>query len=243
MSVSTSSENDTNMDVGKSSISWLLTIALLVLVMLILAYYLLDQLGLISIITDAMQLHEAIGSAEGYGVPLIIGLMTIAIVLNPIPSAPIALVAGALYGHTWGTVYIIIGAQAGAMIAFLIARFGGRNLVVRLLGKHRVPQWAGSQNSLTIFVFLSRLMPFISFDLVSYAAGLTSLRFWRFSMATLIGLLPASFLLAHFGSEVSTAELDEIMMYALLFGLVVLLPVLLGLLNLLKRSHFLKTYE
>ena len=46
-------------------------------------------------------------------------------------------------------------------------------------------------------------MPFVSFDMVSYAAGLTRLQFWRFALATLAGLLPASFVLAHLGSQIT----------------------------------------
>jgi uncharacterized membrane protein YdjX (TVP38/TMEM64 family) len=38
-------------------------------------------------------------------------------------------------------------------------------------------------------VFVSRLLPFISFDIVSYAAGLTRLAMWRFAVATLAGIV------------------------------------------------------
>lgn len=37
-----------------------------------------------------------------------------------------------------------------------------------------------------------RLLPFVPFDPVSYAAGLTSLRFWPFMLATGVGQLPAT---------------------------------------------------
>jgi uncharacterized membrane protein YdjX (TVP38/TMEM64 family) len=53
---------------------------------------------------------------------------------------------------------------------------------------------------------VSRLLPFVSFDAVSYAAGLSRLRFWRFALATLAGIVPASFLLAHFGSVAAEGE-------------------------------------
>ena len=39
-----------------------------------------------------------------------------------------------------------------------------------------------------------------SFDLISYAAGLSCLHLWRFALATLAGVIPAAFLLAHFGA-------------------------------------------
>ena len=48
--------------------------------------------------------------------------------------------------------------------------------------------WMGSQNALMGIVFVSRLLPFLSFDIVSYGAGLTTLSAWRFALATLAGL-------------------------------------------------------
>ncbi len=67
-------------------------------------------------------------------------------------------------------------------------------------------------------VFVSRLLPFISFDMVSYAAGVTALTFWRFALATLAGVIPSSFLLAHFGSELASTETNTIAITLLLLG-------------------------
>lgn len=75
-------------------------------------------------------------------------------------------------------------------------------------------------------VLVSRLIPFISFDLVSYAAGLTVLSFWRFATATAIGIGPASFLLAHFGDELATGEIEKIFYAVLALGAITLVPVL-----------------
>jgi uncharacterized membrane protein YdjX (TVP38/TMEM64 family) len=47
-------------------------------------------------------------------------------------------------------------------------------------------------------------------DAVSYAAGLSRLRFWRFARATLAGIVPASFLLAPFGSVAMEGEAGAI---------------------------------
>ncbi|MCW8965375.1 MAG: TVP38/TMEM64 family protein [Candidatus Pacearchaeota archaeon] len=206
------------------------------LVILLATYQAAVHYGWLEIILDQNLLKATAQSAGKSGIFMIIGLMIVAIVLNPIPSAPIAMVAGALYGHTWGTIYIVIGALIGAVVAFLIARVAGRTLICRLLGKHSVPSWIGSQNSMMIMVLLSRLIPFISFDLVSYGAGLTSLTMWRFVLATLIGLIPASFLLAHFGSELTANELDESMLYILAIGMLVLLPVGFGLMKKIRSN-------
>jgi uncharacterized membrane protein YdjX (TVP38/TMEM64 family) len=202
----------------------LIAIFLLVIVS---AYYFSDEFGILGIVTDVDRLKEWV-SGLGYAGPIsIITLMAIAIVVNPIPSAPIALAAGAIYGHTWGTVYVVMGAASGAMTAFWIARCLGYDLVQRFIGNRFQLGWIGSQNSLTGMVFVSRLIPFLSFDLVSYGAGLTPIKTWRFGLATLAGLVPASFLLAHFGGELTSSSLDQVMILLLGLGVLTLIPIII----------------
>ncbi len=74
-------------------------------------------------------------------------------------------------------------------------------------------------------VFASRLVPFISFDVVSYAAGLTPLAFWRFALATLAGVIPISFLLVHFGEKLVSAQTERLLPLALLVGGITLAPI------------------
>lgn len=198
---------------------------LLVVIALVLAYRHLDAGGHLERILDGQWLREQTLALGVRGPLLIIGLMALAVVLNPIPSAPIALVSGAVYGHAWGTLYIVLGAEIGALIAFSIARLFGRDLLRRLFGDRVALGWLGSQNALTWMVFVSRLLPFVSFDLVSYGAGLTPLKTWRFALATLLGLIPASFLLAHFGGEMAGADMNNAMAALLLIGLLIAVPV------------------
>jgi uncharacterized membrane protein YdjX (TVP38/TMEM64 family) len=214
-----------------------LMILLVTVLLLLMLYYLAVWAGWIEMIMNPAQLLAILQSHNQAwtGIVIIVGLMAMAIVFNPIPSAPVALVAGAIYGHTWGTVYIVTGALIGAIIAFFISRLAGRAVICRLLGEYSMPSWIGSQNSMMITVLISRLVPFISFDLVSYAAGLTSLRLWRFFIATLIGLLPASFLLAHFGSKMTADNLNESMAYVFIIGILILLPIVWGLIKHRKK--------
>lgn len=170
---------------------------------------------------------EAMVARAGFWGPvLIIGLMTLAVVASPIPSAPIALAAGAAYGHTWGTIQVVIGAEAGALIAFALARIMGRDVLRRWFGDRLDAGLFGSQNTLTAMIFASRLMPFVSFDMISYAAGLSCLHAWRFALATLAGIIPASFLLAHFGNEVAAGDMGTATWLVLLLGLVTGAPLL-----------------
>lgn len=207
--------------------------ALLILIALVLVYRHLDASGLLERLMDGQWLREQTLALGVWGPLLIVGLMALAIVLNPIPSAPIALVSGAVFGHAWGTLYVVLGAEIGALTAFSIARVFGHDLLRRLFGERVALGWLGSQNTLTWMVFVSRLLPFVSFDLVSYGAGLTPLKTWRFALATLLGLIPASFLLAHFGGELAVADMGNAMVALLLIGLLVAVPLLFKLV----RAH------
>jgi len=162
------------------------------------------------------------------GPMLVIGLMVLAIVFNPLPSAPIALAAGAVYGHVVGAIYIVAGAEIGAIIAFTIARCAGYELARKFLGDNLSLGRFGSQNALTPIVFVSRLIPFMSFDLVSYAAGLTAIKLWRFALATLLGLMPVSFILAHMGGEIVESSSGEVFVIILIIGLFTIVPLLIN---------------
>jgi len=213
-------------------------VAATVLVLALLAaYWLLHETGALAVILDGHALRRHIMDLGMAGPLAIVALMMLAILVSPIPSAPIALAAGALYGHGWGTAYILLGAELGALAAFGLARLLGRDAVQRWLGS-RLPQARlGSQGSLMAVVFVSRLLPFISFDIVSYAAGLTPLAWWRFALATLAGILPASFLLAHFGGEMAEGEIDRILYAVLALGLLTGIPLAAVYLRERKRKR------
>ncbi|MBE0413746.1 VTT domain-containing protein [Yoonia sp.] len=175
---------------------------------------------------DVERLEMLVARAGLWGPVLIVTFMTLAVVASPIPSAPIALAAGAAYGHVWGTVQVVIGAELGALIAFGLARVLGHDVLRRVLGDRVDAGLLGSQPALTATVFASRLMPFVSFDMISYAAGLSRLHAWRFAVATLAGIIPASFLLAHFGGEAVSGDLGRATWAVLGLGLVTGLPLL-----------------
>jgi len=126
-------------------------------------------------------------------------IMALAVIISPIPSASLDAAAGAFFGPYLGTLYSAIGALGGAIASFLIARFLGRKFVERFLGGHINLCSGCSDKLLTKFVFLARLLPFISFDIVSYGAGLTKMSLKKFILATFLGMLPLTFVYNYFG--------------------------------------------
>lgn len=180
---------------------------------------------------DREQFRAWIDAAGAFGPILIVLLMVAAVVASPIPSAPIALAAGAAYGHTFGTALIVAGAEIGACIAFALARYLGRDTLTRWTGGKIDKGLLGSQNALTVMVLFSRLMPFISFDMISYAAGVSRLHFWRFALATLAGLLPASFILAHLGNAAIDGRPAYVAWVSLGLGALTAIPLILSALR------------
>ena len=177
-----------------------------------------DLVGLDIGMPDRDDLRRWIDVAGFLGPVLVVVLMTLAIVASPLPSAPIAMAAGAAYGHVFGTLLVVLGAEIGALAAFLLARGLGRPYVERHFGDRLAQSLLGSQNTLTFLVFGSRLLPFLSFDMISYAAGLSKLHLWRFALATLAGIIPASYLLAHLGSQAMNGDIKTATWTALALG-------------------------
>jgi uncharacterized membrane protein YdjX (TVP38/TMEM64 family) len=138
-------------------------------------------------------------------------IMIAAVVISPIPSLPLDIAAGAFFGPVMGTVYSVAGGLGGAVISFMIARFLGRGIIEKVAGGHINFCRNCSNRVLTKIVFVSRLIPVVSFDVVSYGAGLTNMSVGRFAVATLFGMIPLTFLynysgtLVVFGRGITTA--------------------------------------
>src|SRR5512145_1734586 len=98
-------------------------------------YVFLAQSGALETICDCGALRDRILNRGVFGPLAIVGFMTLAVVVSPVPSAPIALASGMAYGNFWGTIYIVIGAVAGATIAFFISRSLGYEAMQKRLGK------------------------------------------------------------------------------------------------------------
>ena len=201
------------------------------LIILLSALYLYLHLsGKVNILQDSGEMRTLISSSGHWGPLLIVVFMTAAIVMSPIPSAPIAITSGYLYGHTWGTIYILIGAEAGALLAFSMARMLGYETMQKRFGDKINFKYFNSGRNIAMIVCISRLIPFISFDIVSYAAGLTRISYLQFAIATFIGIIPASFMLAHFGGELHSDDLTKMLFTILILGMITVVPLLGSLL-------------
>ncbi len=117
----------------------------------------------------------------------------------PPPGAMLYAPGGVLFGGFWGGLLSLSGNVLGAGLACQLMRtiFGEsvqKWFALSALGRH---QERIEQNGAWL-VFLLRLNPLTSSDLVSYAAGLTRLSVWKLMAATLAGMAPLCFAQAYF---------------------------------------------
>ena len=127
-------------------------------------------------------------------------IMALAVIISPVPSIPLDIAASTFFGPLLGTLYSAFGALGGAVASFLIARFLGRQFIEQFLGGHINFCSKCSNLLLTKVIFVARLLPIFSFDIVSYGAGLTKISLRGFSVAPLLGMLLLTFVYNYFGS-------------------------------------------
>ena len=138
---------------------------------------------------DRQQLQSLLSRVGIYAPILYIILYTVATWLI-LPSTPLNLTGGALFGIWWGTVWTTIAALVAAIAAFGFTRTVGRKLVAqKLVGSWNALDAEIRQGGL-FYIFAVRLLPIIPYGIVNFAAGLTSIKFKDYAIGTLLGTLP-----------------------------------------------------
>ena len=173
--------------------------------------------------TAGTQIESVIAYIRSYGVyAAIISflLMILQSVIAPIPAFLITLSNAVIFGWVKGALLSWSSAMAGAALCFFIARILGRDITEKLTGSaalKSVDDFFLRYGKHTILI--ARLLPFVPFDPVSYAAGLTSMSFWSFFIATGIGQTPATIVYSYVGGKLSGGAKMIIVCLIFLFGL------------------------
>jgi uncharacterized membrane protein YdjX (TVP38/TMEM64 family) len=81
-------------------------------------------------------------------------------------------------------------------------------------------------------VTLTRLIPLFSFALISYAAGVTAISFWRYALATTLGMLPMTFVFAGLGHSFELSPLLTVVAAVVILVVMSTLPLYLS-----RRPH------
>lgn len=145
-------------------------------------------------------MHAFISQYGKWAMAISFLLMVFQSIAAPLPAFFITLTNANLFGWWQGCILSWVSSMTGAAMCFWIARILGRDVVEKICTK-------GALLSIEDFfakygkrcILVARLLPFISFDIVSYAAGLTAMDFWGFFVATGVGQMPACIVYSYVG--------------------------------------------
>jgi len=129
----------------------------------------------------------------GIWAPLIYIIVYILVTILVLPTTPLNLSGGAIFGIWWGTLWTSLAAIIAAIVAFLFSRTMGRELIEKKLAGTWKAMDAEIHQGGLYYLFAIRLFPIIPYGLVNFAAGLTSIPFRDYLFATILGTVPGIF--------------------------------------------------
>lgn len=202
-------------------------LVLALLAIMVLSYLLFpvvkSQISWFFMLFRSMSVDMIIGYVRSFGVYAVIVsflLMMFQSLIAPLPAFLITFANAAIFGWWQGAILSWTSSMAGAALCFYLAKILGRDAVEKITSKFAlssVDQFFDRYGRYTIII--CRLLPFISFDFVSYAAGLTSMAFIPFFVATGIGQLPATIIYSYVGGMLTGGAQMVVTALLILFAL------------------------
>lgn len=162
---------------------------------------------------------------------LILGILFfISTVIAPLNTLILIPFASSVFG--WKIVFVLatFSWTLGAVVAFLLARYFGENFLRNFKLFEEILKFSAKISNKVNFLTLVFLRVLLPVDILSYAVGfLTKMPLWQYTLATLIGVIPFSFLWSFGGEAAFNRE------YATIFTL-----ALSGIFCLVLISYFYK---
>ena len=165
----------------------------------------LRQTGLLALLTDVEGLQTWISSfgALGYLIYMLIYVLACVFML---PGSALTIVAGIAFGPVMGGLLALVSATLGATVAFIVARFLLRNMILSKFGDNPIFKKIddGVAQNGTSFLILTRLVPVFPFSLQNFAYGLTGINLVTYSLVSLVTMAPGAFIFAYMAGDIAT---------------------------------------
>ncbi|HAW2676512.1 TPA: TVP38/TMEM64 family protein [Escherichia coli] len=147
--------------------------------------------GLFDLLTDLPHLQTLIRQSGLFGYSLYILLFIIA-TLFLLPGSILVIAGGIVFGPLLGTLLSLIAATLASSCSFLLARWLGRDLLLKYVGHSHTFQAIekGIARNGIDFLILTRLIPLFPYNIQNYAYGLTTITFWPYTLISALTTLP-----------------------------------------------------
>jgi uncharacterized membrane protein YdjX (TVP38/TMEM64 family) len=206
-----------------------ITIGALFVFLLVLAY---DR-ELFTLLTRG-SVDQVVQLIRAWGViaPLLsILLMIFQAIAAPIPAFLITAANGIVFGLYGGVIVSWTGAMLGALVSFFLAKWFGEKVIHKVQKEKkwlkRVENLSGKYGFTTVLT--ARLIPVISFDVISFAAGLSGMKLSSFMAATGIGMIPGTIAYTVLGHDLMHLKeyQNRFLLISLLLALFVIITTIL----------------
>lgn len=169
----------------------------------------------------------------GYLAPVIYILCFTFLPIAFFPVPVLALAAGLLFGFTFGTIYTLIGAALNSAIMFAIAKVLAKDAVTELFQKKLPKKWSEflletDEKKGFGVIFILRLIPAMPYNVINYCAGLSSIKFRTYMLATMLGILPGTLVFLNIGNQALNIKNPAFIISILLLILLTIFSILLG---------------
>lgn len=178
---------------------------LLIPTLMFISFYALAVLSLRAIGLE--NLHSAIQQLGMWAPIAFVSLCTFSMILAPLSSSSVFITGGVLFGQQIGFLLSLLASVMGCCVNFWISRKLGRKVAARFIGKDSLEDLDRFTNRLNSQqgIFLMILVMPISQDLISYAVGLTKVKFWKFFVALVVSGIVVVGAYVYFGSGILEA--------------------------------------
>ena len=168
---------------------------------------------------NLLKIENLRNSVSGQFAWLIYILIYLLVILLLVPSTPIIIAGGILFGTFWALVYIVIASIIGDTITFFISRILGRDYMQKILKTEKLENYDKKiKENGFLSLFILRIIPIMPDSVLNYGFGLTDISFKDYFIATAIGVIPVAFVLAYFGDSIAGLSMINIVISAVLFG-------------------------
>lgn len=157
------------------------------------------------------------------------------------PVPVIVLAGGTIFGLFKGSLYTMIGVLINTPIMYFIGRFLLKDFVHKFVNNHmsaklRSALESTNQKILSLVLFIIRLSPIFSYNLVNYISGVTEINFFPYILTTIAGVLPGVIVFINIGENVLKVGSKEFFISLSFLLLLVVISAIISKLF-LKNEH------
>jgi len=198
----------------------------IVVVILIIALLVVLNRTFGSEIFNLSKLKGIVDGLGAFGPPIIIAVLIVQGVFSIFPASVIFILAGVSFGTVWGSIYSLTGALLGAAVAFAFAKKFGKKIEYALISKRKADNLIKITKKKGAYITsVGRMLPIFPPDVVSFAAGISEMKFKKYIFTSAIGFLIPIIIIVFIGESLLRGPTGAIVSLAVVAALVIIYAI------------------